>query len=56
VDLPEHIPVILDIDVYQQAAFATDGREIWECLKRLRVFKNLAFYESLTEKAVEQYL
>jgi len=56
VDLPEHIPVILDIDVYQQAAFATDGRELWECLKRLRAFKNLAFYESLTEKAVEQYL
>jgi uncharacterized protein (TIGR04255 family) len=55
-DLPEHIPVILDIDVYRVTEFGTDGRELWECLEHLRAFKNLAFYESLTEKAVEQYL
>jgi uncharacterized protein (TIGR04255 family) len=55
-DLPEHIPVILDIDVYRLTEFGTDGRELRECLEHLRAFKNLAFYESLTEKAVEQYL
>lgn len=55
-DLPEYIPVILDIDVYRQTGFETNSRELWDCLERLRAFKNLAFYESLTEKAVEQYL
>jgi len=55
-DLPERIPVILDIDVFQQAEFAVDSPQMWECLERLRAFKNLAFYESLTEKTVQQYL
>lgn len=55
-DLLERIPVILDIDVYRMAEFGPDSRELWDCLERLRAFKNQAFYESLTEKAVEQYL
>lgn len=55
-DLPERIPVILDIDVYSLTGFDPNSRELWDCLERLRAFKNLAFYESITEKAVEQYL
>lgn len=55
-DLPERIPVILDIDVYRLAEFGPGSRELWDCLEGLRAFKNLAFYESLTEQAVEQYL
>jgi uncharacterized protein (TIGR04255 family) len=51
----ERIPVILDIDVYRSAEYDVGNAEIWSCLQQLREFKNLAFFESLTDKAVELY-
>lgn len=41
--------LILDIDVYKQAAFSVEGKEAWEFLEELRHFKNRIFFESVTE-------
>lgn len=54
--LPETIPVVLDIDAYRLAEIDPRSKEIWDCLAKLRDFKNLVFYESLTEKAIDLYL
>ncbi len=49
------VPVILDIDVYREAEFAPQSAEMWKYLQQLRAFKNKAFFDSLTEKAIELY-
>ncbi len=51
----DRVPVILDIDVYRESEFAPHAAEIWDYLQQLRALKNRAFFESLTEKAVELY-
>jgi uncharacterized protein (TIGR04255 family) len=48
----DHIPVILDIDVYKQVSMPPDSSDIWPLLAELRVFKNAIFFASLTETAV----
>ncbi|MGH8604028.1 MAG: TIGR04255 family protein [Gammaproteobacteria bacterium] len=54
--MTDRVPVILDIDAYHQAEFDPHGTEMWDCLAQLREFKNKAFFESLTEKAIKLYL
>lgn len=49
---PDHIPVILDIDVYKQVAMLPDSVDIWPLLSELRTFKNEVFFASLTEAAI----
>ena len=44
--------IILDIDVYKQAEFSIEGKDAWELLEQLRLFKNRIFFESVTEKAL----
>lgn len=52
----ERVPVILDIDVYCLTDLVPSSDELWTRLEQLRAFKNRAFFESLTERAVELYL
>jgi uncharacterized protein (TIGR04255 family) len=49
------VPVILDLDAYQNARFSSDGPEMWTCLGQLRVLKNKFFFASVTPKALEMY-
>lgn len=49
------VPVILDIDVFREIAFAADGPDVWTFLAQLRELKNIFFFGALTEDAVELY-
>ncbi len=49
------IPVILDIDVFQEGDFKPDDPKIWDILEELRELKNRVFFDSLTEEALEVY-
>ena len=51
---PTEITVVLDIDAFREKVFA-DMREAWEVLDHLRDFKNLIFFDSITEKTVKLY-
>ena len=47
--------VIFDIDAFKQGEFATDDPAIEETFNRLRNFKNLIFFNSLTEETLRQF-
>lgn len=47
--------VIFDIDAFKQGEFAIDDPAIEEMFNRLRGFKNLIFFNSLTEETVRQF-
>lgn len=47
--------VIIDIDVYAQRSFRSDTDELWVILDRLRAVKNMIFFSSVTERALEAY-
>ena len=49
---PDVFPLILDIDTSKVGQWEPNSDEIWQCLDQLRDFKNLIFFESLTEEAV----
>ena len=51
----DHVPVVLDIDVYSIGDFPPDADDVWNLLESLRVFKNEIFFASLTEKTISQY-
>lgn len=51
---PSVVSVILDIDVIREKLFANE-QEAWATIDQLRDFKNLIFFESITEKTVELY-
>ncbi len=51
----DHVPVMLDIDVYKMVNFGPDTEESWNLLETLRVYKNAIFFASLTEKTVELF-
>ena len=46
---------IFDIDAFKQGEFAVDNPTIEETFNQLRDFKNLIFFNSLTEEAVRQF-
>jgi uncharacterized protein (TIGR04255 family) len=48
----DHVPIILDIDVYKMVNLPAETEVAWNLLGELRVFKNAAFFASLTEKTV----
>lgn len=52
---PNIAPVLIDIDVFLERSYETP-EEAWITLNKLRDLKNLIFFESLTEKALEPYL
>jgi len=48
------IGLILDIDVFMQSQFKYDELRIIECLEEMRWVKNKIFFNSITEKALEE--
>jgi uncharacterized protein (TIGR04255 family) len=52
--MPSEVPVILDIDVIKEKAFG-DESEAWSTIDQLRGFKNMIFFDSITERVVELY-
>ncbi len=52
---PEHIGVILDIDVYKANKLGIDESSVWSEFDRLREMKNRVFFESITEKTARLY-
>jgi len=44
-------PVVLDIDVFVNARFSVEDRELWDRLRGLRSVKNRIFFGGITEKA-----
>jgi uncharacterized protein (TIGR04255 family) len=52
---PERIGVILDIDAFQTTDFKPDVQLFWETFERLRVFKNIIFFEFITERNAEMH-
>ncbi len=47
------LPVILDIDVIIQSDYKADDSTVWEDFEKLRNYKNLLFFECITEKTLE---
>ena len=48
------IPVVLDIDVFKEKLFENEN-DAWDTIDNLREFKNLAFFDSITEKTTELF-
>lgn len=49
---PEHVSIILDIDVFKTEEGGFEDSNIWPTFERLRELKNLIFFSSITEKTV----
>ena len=49
------VPVLIDIDVFVERPFESQ-EDVWTTLNKLRDVKNLIFFESVTDKALEPYL
>jgi uncharacterized protein (TIGR04255 family) len=47
---PEHVNIILDIDVFKQEESGFNRDEIWQNFEQLRDLKNRIFFDSITEK------
>lgn len=54
-DSSKALPLILDIDVFREAALDVNDR-IWETFESLRNLKNDIFFKSVTPKAKELFL
>ena len=52
---PDHIGVILDIDVFNLKEDGFEESSIWPEFEKLRDFKNRIFFESITEKTARLY-
>ncbi len=53
---PAELTIILDIDASKHVALRQEqDHEIWEIFDQLHAFKNMIFFESLTEKAVRLF-
>lgn len=51
---PSSVSVVLDIDVFRDKLFAHE-EEAWATLEQLHDFKNLVFFDSITDKCTELY-
>ena len=49
------LPLIFDVDVFREGAFAANGAEMWEVVEQLREYKNEIFFNSITEKTKELF-
>jgi uncharacterized protein (TIGR04255 family) len=52
---PGQIPIILDIDVFEETSRSADPDAALQRFGTLRQLKNKYFFESITEKVVEMY-
>ncbi|MBI4767913.1 MAG: TIGR04255 family protein [Deltaproteobacteria bacterium] len=48
-------PIIFDIDVIRNIVISSNDEKLWLYFEELREFKNVIFFESLTEKAKEMF-
>lgn len=53
---PEHIAIILDIDVFKQRETGFKELEIWQTFKQFRDLKNRIFFDSITEKTARLFV
>ena len=51
----QRLTVILDIDAYKEADFSPDDPAIERTFNQLRAFKNLIFFNSVTEETLRQF-
>lgn len=51
----QRLPLIFDIDVFQNTTYIGNKTEIWEEFEKLRSFKNDLFFNSITEKTKELF-
>ena len=49
-------PIILDIDVFKLQPEGLGEKEAWDTIEKLRHFKNLIFFKSITDKLKEIYV
>ena len=54
-DKPKNLPLIFDIDVFQQVEYKKITDIIWNDFDKLRNFKNDIFFDSITEKTKELF-
>jgi len=52
---PDRATILLDIDAYVAREFDPSDPELWNSLERIRVAKNAAFFESITEKTARLF-
>lgn len=50
-----HARIILDIDVFVKRDFLSDATHCWDCLDKLRKYKNKIFFSSITEKTASLF-
>jgi uncharacterized protein (TIGR04255 family) len=50
-----NLSVLLDVDAVRTGSFAPDDPTTWEIADKLRDFKNQIFFNSVTDKLLEQY-
>jgi uncharacterized protein (TIGR04255 family) len=51
----KRLPLIFDIDVFQETAYEGNDPDIWDQFDKLHDFKNDIFFKSTTEKAKELF-
>ena len=51
----QRLPLIFDIDVFQNRTYSDNKTEIWEEFEKLRLVKNDIFFDSITEKTKELF-
>jgi uncharacterized protein (TIGR04255 family) len=51
----DKLPIVLDIDVFEEGQLPCDGDEVWTHLETLRKIKNDVFFSSLTPAAWRLY-
>ena len=51
----QRLPLIFDIDVFQNTTYIGNKAEIWDEFEKLRIFKNEIFFNSITDKTKELF-
>lgn len=51
----QRLPLIFDIDVFQNRTYIENKVEMWDEFEKLRIFKNEIFFNSITDKAKELF-
>ncbi len=52
---PDRLGIILDIDAFSEGVRDATTEPLWETFEELRGFKNLIFFESITERTAEMF-
>jgi len=51
----QRLPLIFDIDVFQNKTYVENNVEMWSEFEKLHIFKNEIFFNSITDKAKELF-